>query len=353
MKRMVILIGLTLVGVLLLVACQGQEQKLAKELHVYNWTEYIDPEVYILFEEEFGVKVIEDTFSSNEELLAKLQAGAAGYDIIVPSDYMVDIMISQGLLAEINHGNIPNIKNLSSLFSDPPYDPGMKHCVPYQWGTTGIGYNTEVFEEPPDSWAYMFDPNLAAQYAGKMTMLNDSREAIGAALKYLGYSINTTDEAQLEEAKNLLIQQKAWLFSYDSDQFEDLLAADETVIAHGWSGDFFAAAVEDERIWYVIPKEGAVVWADNLCIPASSKNKYTAEVFINFILRPEIAAQITNFTWYASPVEAAKEFIDPEILAEPAIYPPDEVMARLEWIRDVGESTPIYERIWTEIKAAE
>lgn len=353
MKRLVILFSLMLVGGWMLSACQGQKQILAKELHVYNWTEYIDPEVYALFEEEFGVKVIEDTFSSNEELLAKLQAGAAGYDVIVPSDYMVNIMISQGLLAELDHANIPNIKNLSPLFSNPPYDPGLKHCVPYQWGTTGIGYNIEVFEEPPDSWAYLFDPELASQYAGKMTMLNDSREVIGAALKYLGYSINTTDEAKLEEAKQLLIQQKAWLFSYDTDQYEDLIAANETVIAHGWSGDFFAAAVEDERIWYVIPKEGAVVWADNLCIPASSRNKYTAEVFINFILGAKIAAQITNFTWYASPVEAAKEFINPEILAEPAIYPSDEVMARLEWIQDVGAATPLFERIWTEIKAAE
>jgi len=351
MKK-IIFIAILILAALALVSCAGGggEEELAEELHIYNWSEYIDPEIYAAFEEEFGVKIIEDTFSSNEELLAKIQAGATGYDLIVPSDYMVEIMIEEDLLTGINPDNIPNLANLSDLFKNPPYDPDLSFCVPYQWGTTGIGYNSDEVE--PDSWAYIFDPSIAADYDGKITMLNDSREAIGAALKYLGYSLNTTDEAELEEAKQLLITAKPFLFSYDSDQFEDLIAADEVVYGHGWSGDYFAAAEEDERIWYIIPAEGGVVWADNLCIPKTSKNAYTAEVFINYILQPEIAAQITNFTWFGSPVEAANEFIDPEILEEPAIYPPADVMAKLEWIEDVGDATPIYERIWTEVKAA-
>lgn len=350
MKKLILRLLITSL-VLTLAACSsGKEGELAEELHLYNWSEYIDPEVFDAFEAEYGVKVIEDTFSSNEELLAKLQAGAAGYDLIVPSDYMVEIMIEEDLLTKINHDNIPNLANLSDLFKNPPYDPGLEYCVPYQWGTTGIGYNSDEVE--PDSWAYIFDPELASEYSGQITMLNDSRESIGAALKYLGYSLNSTDEAQLEEAKELLIAIKPHLFSYDSDQFEDLIAADEVIYGHGWSGDYFAAAEEDERIWYIIPDEGGVVWADNLCIPKTSKEKSTAELFIDFILQPEVAAQITNFTWFGSPVEAANEFIDPEILGEPAIYPPPEVMAKLEWIEDIGDATPIYERIWTEVKAA-
>lgn len=348
MKKISLIIAVLLLSILL-VACGGKDQ-LAEELHLYNWSEYIDPEVFVAFEEQYGVKVIEDTFSSNEELLAKLQAGAAGYDLIVPTDYMVEIMIGEGILAELDHANLSNLSNLSALFSDPPYDPGMVHCVPYQWGTTGIGYNSDEVE--PDSWAYIFDPAMVSEYEGKVTMLNDSRESIGAALKYLGYSINTTDEAQLEEAKQVLLAIKPYLYSYDSDQFEDLLVAGEVIYGHGYSGDYFAAAVEDERIWYVIPKEGGVIWADSLCIPASSKNQSTAELFINFVLQPEVAAQITNFTWYASPVEAANEFIDPEILEEPAIYPSAETFERLEWIQDVGDATPLFERIWTEVKAA-
>jgi len=353
--RKALSLAMILVLTALLVACGGGdkagEQELTEELHIYNWSEYIDPEIYADFEEEFGVKVIEDTFSSNEDLLAKLQAGATGYDLIVPSDYMVAIMIELDLLAELNYDNIPNFGNISDIFRDPPYDPGNKYSVPYQWGTTGIGYDLDVFEEAPDSWAYLFDPEMAAPYAGQMSMLNDSRETIGAALKYLGYSINSTDEQELEEAKQLLIQQKAWVSTYDSDGFEDLLAAGETVIAHGWSGDFFAAAEEAEQVWYVIPSEGGVIWTDNLAIPKSAPSQYTAEAFINYLLRPEVGAKITNYTWYGSPNKASEEFIDPEILEEPAIYPPEEVMDKLEFIRDVGEATTLYDRIWTEIKS--
>jgi spermidine/putrescine-binding protein len=347
------LIPLALILVLLVTACGAQEsaeQELAGELHVYNWSEYIDPEIYADFQEEFGVKVIEDTFSSNEDLLAKLQAGASGYDIIVPSDYMVTIMRELELLAPLNRDNIPNFGNIDDTFLDPPYDPGNQYCVPYQWGTTGIGYDTEVFEEAPDSWAYLFDPAIASQYAGKISMLNDPREAFGAALKYLGYSLNTTDEAQLAEAKDLLLQQKQWVATYDSEGFEDLLAAGETVLAHAWGGEIFAAAEEAEQIWYIIPEEGGVIWTDNLCIPKTAPNQHTAEVFINYLLRPEVGAKITNYTWFASPNKASEEFIDAEILEEPAIYPPPEVMDKLEFLRDVGEATAIYDRLWTEIK---
>jgi len=337
--------------VVIAVGCGSQEQELADNLYLYNWSEYMDPQVLQQFEEEFGVQVTEDTFASNEEMLAKLQAGAGGYDIIFPSDYMVDIMIEEGLLAELNHENIPNISNIDPLFADPPYDPGMVHCIPYMWGTTGLGYNQDVFEEPPDSWAYVFDPQLVSEYEGQITMLNDVRETVGAALKYLGYSLNSTDEAEVMEARALLIQQKERLYGYEAEQYAPLISADETVLAHGYNGYFLMTAMEDERIWYTIPKEGATIWADNMCVPESAPNQHTAEVFIDFILRPEISAALVNYLWYPSPNGAAEEFIDPEILNEPAIYPPDDVMERLEWIEDVGDATPIYERIWTEVKA--
>ena len=240
-------LGLGLLA-LVLVACGAQEPDV---LHLYNWSEYIDPEIFTSFEEEYGIQVVEDTFSSNEELLAKLQAGAGGYDLIVPSDYMVGIMIEEGLLEELDKGELTNLGKLDPTFTDPPFDPGMAHCVPYQWGTTGIGYNSDEFDEPPDSWAYIFDPAVAGEFAGQMTMLNDSREAFSAALKYLGYSINTTDEAQLAEARDLLIQQKepvyAWLLSpghrrYDVGYFDSYFRV------------FIELALADERYGYLVRK---------------------------------------------------------------------------------------------------
>lgn len=327
--------------------------RLVDELHIFHWSEYIDPEIYTQFEEEFGVHVVEDNFASNEDLLAKLQAGATGYDIIVPSDYMVAIMVNQGMLAKLEKSNIPNLENLDPKFTDLPFDPNGDYSVPYQWGTTGIGYRSDLIDEEITSWTALFDPAQAEQYKGKISMLNDVRETVGAALKYLGYSVNSTDPDQLEEAKELLMQQKPLLAKYDSQAYGDALASGDVAIAHGWSGDVFVAQAENENITYVIPQEGGVIWVDNLAIPATTKGdrKYTAEVFINYLLRPKIGAQITNWVWYGSPNAAAEPYINEEILNDPAIYPPPDVMEKLEFIRDVGEATTVYDRIWTEIKS--
>lgn len=332
---------------------QVDRSRLVDELHVFHWSEYIDPAIYDQFEQEFGVHVVEDNFASNEDLLAKLQAGATGYDIIVPSDYMVAIMISQNMLAKLDKSNIPNLENLDPKFTGLPFDPNGDYSVPYQWGTTGIGYRTDLVDEEITSWASIFDPANAEKYAGKIAMLNDAREAMAAALKYKGHSLNSTDPAELDEAKAVLMQQKPWLAKYDSESYNDDLVSGDLVIAHGWSGDIFVAQGEDENIAYVIPEEGGVVWVDNVAIPATTTGdrQYTAETFINYLLEPEIGAQITNFVWYGSPNAAALPFIDEEIVGDPAIYPPPEVMERLEFIRDVGEATTLYDRLWTEIKS--
>ena len=187
----------------------------AKEIVFYNWSEYIDPDVYKEFEDATGIHVVEDNFSSNEELTAKLQGGVTGYAVIVPSDYAVGSLIEQGLLAPLDHDNIPNLKNLAKRFTEVPFDPGNKYCVPYQWGTTGIGYESSQIE-PPDSWSAIFEATPDDPWYGRMTMLDDARESFAAALAYLNYDINSTDEAQLEEAKNLLIKAKPGLARYDS-----------------------------------------------------------------------------------------------------------------------------------------
>ncbi len=325
----------------------------AKEIVFYNWSEYIDPEIYTLFEEETGIKVVEDNFSSNEEMLAKLQGGATGYAVIVPSDYTVSIMIEEGMLAELDQANIPNLANLSEQFKNTYYDPGNKYCAPYQWGTTGIGYIDGEVEEPT-SWAVLFNPDPNHPAYGRTTMLDDAREAFAAALVYLGYDINTTDEAQLQEAKDLLIQAKAGLAGYDSDTYEDLLASGENLMAHGWNGDFLVAQEENENIAYTIPEEGGVIWVDNMCIPASAtpEEKLAAEMFIDFILRPDIGAMLSDYNYYASPNAAAEANFDAEFLEDPTVYPPAEVLDKLQFIHPVGEAESLYQRLWDEVKSA-
>jgi spermidine/putrescine-binding protein len=322
-------------------------------LNFYNWSEYIEPEIFSLFEEETGIRVVEDTFSSNEDLLAKLQGGATGYDVIVPSDYMVATMIELGMLAELDHSRLSNFENLDPTFTDPPYDPGLQHCVPYFWGTTGIGFNWNDWDEEPASWDYLFIPENAAEFEGRISLLDDMREVLGAALIYLGYSPNSTNEAELEEAKEVILGIKPYIAAFDSDTYEDNMVTGDTAMAHGWSGDIFTAQVEDENIDYTIPQEGAVIWTDNLCITAdaaSDPNRLDlAYQWIDFLNRPDIAAMNTNYVWYASPNAAAEEMIDPEILGYEAIYPSEEVFANLHWLENVGDATELYSRIWTEI----
>lgn len=333
---------------------EAEELQPAKEIVIYNWSEYIDPAIYDMFEEEFGIKIVEDNFSNNEELLAKLQGGGAGYSLIVPSDYTVSIMIEEGMLAELDHKNIPNLNNLSDRFRNLPYDPGNKYCAPYQWGTTGIGYISEEVEQPT-SWAVLFEPDPESPQYGRTTMLDDVREGFAAALIYLGYDINTTDESQLQEAKQLLVKAREGLAGYDSDTYEDLLASGENLMAHGWNGDFLVAQEENEAISYVVPKEGGVIWVDNICIPATvtPEQKLAAEMFINFLLRADIGAMLSEFNYYASPNAAAEAELGEEFLSDPAVYPPQEVMDRLQFIRPVGEAESLFQRLWDEVKTGQ
>ncbi|HLF74734.1 MAG TPA: spermidine/putrescine ABC transporter substrate-binding protein [Anaerolineales bacterium] len=332
----------------------GDKSNLAGEIFLYTWVEYIDPELKTQFEEECGVKVTETNFDSNETLLATLQAGGADYDIIVPSDYMVQIMVDEGMLMELDYSVISNIKNMEPLNVNQYFDPEQKYTVPYFWGTSGFAVDTSIVTEYEASWKMMFDPN--SPYCGKISMLDDERETIGAALMYLGYPINDTDPAHLEEAKNLLIEQSKCVKAYDSQTNDDLIISGETALAHIWTGDAILAGSPDaggrEGIVYVIPQEGCTIWQDNMAVPVNAPNAYTAMVLMNYLNFPEIAAQNAEWVGYGTPNKAAKEFIDPEMLANQGIYPPAEVEQHLQWIEDVGEALELYDRIWTEFKAA-
>ncbi|MCI0577346.1 MAG: spermidine/putrescine ABC transporter substrate-binding protein [Chloroflexi bacterium] len=336
--------------------------QLAAELSVYNWPDYIDEQILADYEAEYGVKIIYDTFASNEDLLAKLQAGATGYDLVFPSDYMVSQMIELGLLAEIDVNQLSNWGNIDPDFKNAPFDPGNKHCVPYQWGTTGIAYRAghPFFEEnPPDSWAYLFEPEMLEQYSeGGVNVLDDQRELLAAALAYLGHDMNSTDRAQLEEARDLILAAKPYWETFNSSDYDSsLLVPDEVVLSHSWSGDAaeaywdtYSDETEDGNWYYAIPKEGAVKWLDNICITSFSERKETALHFMNYLLDAEVGAAITNFTFFASPNEAARAFITEEILNNPGIFPPEDVKAKLTWLVELGDAVFIYDEMWTAIK---
>ena len=338
------------------------ETQLADQLSVYNWADYIDEQVLADYEAEYGVDIIYDTYASNEDLLTKLQAGASGYDVIFPSDYMVTQMIELGLLAEIDAEALPNFANIGEEFKNPPYDPGNQFCVPYQWGMTGIAYRAghpAFADGAPDSWAYLFEPGLLEDIAPEgINVLNDQRELLAAALFYLGHSPNTTDRAELEAARDLILQAKPYWKTFNSeDYYSTLMESDEIVLSHAWSGDAAQAYwnTYDEETgegnWlFTVPVEGAVRYQDNVCIPANSERMATALHFMNYLMDAEVAAAVTNFTFYPSPNEAAKEFIDEEILNNPGIYPPPEVTANMEWLTDVGDAVFDYDEMWTAIK---
>lgn len=310
------------------------------DLNFYNWSEYIDPELISAFEAEYGVDVVETFYDSNEAMLAQIQSGVT-YDLIVPSDYMVAIMIEEGLLAPLTKEAIPNLSNLDPDFVNPPYDPTGEYTVAYQWGTTGLGVNlSAVGENFKPSWALVFDTSLTANFPGGVSLLNDPRETMGAALKYLGYSLNDTDPDHLQEAADLIAAAKDYIATFDSDQYDESLVNEEVAVAHGYSGNFFVAFDEsdDPDNWaYVIPEEGGTVWIDNMAIPADAEHPCTAHAFINFLLDAENGAQLTNWNYYASPNAAAEPFILEDILEDETIYPAPELRERLEIITDTGD----------------
>jgi spermidine/putrescine-binding protein len=332
------------------VACEVGE--VDGDLSLFNWSDYLPPGLIAAFEDEYGVAVIEDFYPSNEEMLAKVQAGGATYDVVVPSDYMVSIMIEEELLLEIDHELVPNHVNLYAEFLDPPYDEGSRYSMPFQWGTSGLGVNLDVVgTDVEPSWALVFDPEVAGEFGRRISLLDDARETMAAALLYLGYSPNTTDEGELGEAADIISEARQHVAAFDSVLFPDLLLSGETVIGHGWNGTFLGSFEDDESYAYLIPSEGAMLWVDTLAILADTEVPCTAHTFVNFILDAEVGADVTNFTYYASPNEAAEAFLVPEILDDPAIYPDDETMELLEFFRDTGDAEILYTDFFTQAKS--
>jgi spermidine/putrescine transport system substrate-binding protein len=314
-----------------------------KELNIYNWSDYIAEDTVPNFEKEFGVKVTYDTYESNEDMVAKLQAGASGYDIVVPSGYIVPVLTATNLIAPLNRKYIPNWSNVAPIFLNPPNDPNNAHTVPWQWGTTGYAYRTDKIPTAPETWAIFFD----AKYRRKMTMMDDGREVIGSMLRYRGHSLNSVDPAELAQAKTDAVAAKRNLKAYISAPVKGQLISGDVWIAQLWNGDTQQAKVEQPNLGYILPKEGCTIWTDSLCIPVSAPHKRAAHEFMNYILRPDVGAKISEFTGYGSPNQAAVA-----VMKNPVPYPTAEEMKRLEYQVDLGKDTATWDRIWTEIKSA-
>ena len=369
-SRLILIAAIVAAASLLAAACSGGDDEAASaadcapgetdgDLAFYNWAEYIDDELLAAFEAESGINVEYTTYESNEEMLTKVQSEAAIYDLVVPSDYMVDTMRREGLLLELNFDAMPNAANIAPEFANPPFDPEHKYSVAYQWGTTGIGMSYEVLDLLGEStWAVIFDADTAALVPGSISMLDDAPETVSAALKYLGYSIedviNNQNEDAVREAGELLRATNDRLLKYDSVTFGDDLVNGEVDVAHGWSGGF-ALSIDEADAYethvYTIPAEGGVRWVDNMAIPHNADNICSAHAMINFLTDAENGATLTNWTFYASPNSAATPYIDSEILEDPGIYPPPEVDARLELIPHAGDMALLIQDMHSRAKS--
>lgn len=316
--------------------------ELEKELAIYNWSDYIGESTIADFEREFGVRVIYDTYESNEDLIAKLQAGAAGYDLVVPSNYAVRVLRELDLLAPIDRGFLTNWGNLAPEFTGRPFDPGNDFTVPWQWGMAGLAVRSDLVQPLPDSWSVFHDP----RYRGKMTQLDDMRDVIGCWLMYRGHSLNATDPDQLAQAKADALQAKANLKSYLSAPVKSQLIAGDVWIAHLWNGDTAQASVAQPALQFVLPKEGSMIYLDSMVVPRTAPHRRAAHEFLNYILRPEVAAGVSRKSGYGSP-NAGALALDAGLLPPPTA----EEMLRLEYQEDLGVATAEWDRIWTEIKA--
>lgn len=323
-----------------------------EKLVVYNWGEYIDPEVLTMFEEETGIDIVYEEFETNEILYPKISSGAIAYDVICPSDYMIQRMIENDLLSEINFDNIPNLKNIGKQYLEQSrqFDPENKYSVPYCWGTVGILYNKMMVDEPVDSWSILWDP----KYKDNILMQDSVRDAFGVTLKYLGYSLNSIDLDELTEAKNLLIEQKPLVQAYVIDQVRDKMIGNEAALGAIYSGEAIYTQKENPNLEYVIPKEGSNIWIDSWVIPKNAEHKENAEKFINFLCRPDIALMNFEYITYSTPNEAARELIEDESIRNSEIAFPDlSKYDNLETFQYLGtEADQVYGDLWNKVKSS-
>lgn len=319
------------------------------ELFLYNWSNYFPPDLLEKFEKETGIKVTLDVYDSNETMLAKLQAGAAGYDVVVPSDYMVKIMVDEGLAEKINAGEMSNYKNVMAPHNNMPADPKREYSAPYMWGTTGFTYDSSKVGELENSWKEVFEPRDALK--GQIAMLNDEVEVYNAAAYYAGVSKCTEDAQDAQKILEILEKQKPHVATYNSDGTIDRMAAGEVAAHMQWNGASHRTKEKLPSAVYMYPKEGITFWADNFVVPASAPNKENAKTFINWMMAPENAAIASNYTGYMNAIRGSGEFMDEALKSDPAVVMPEEYADRLRPNLDCSPAArELRNKVWTRLK---
>ncbi len=332
----------------------------AEELHMFNWNDYISEEVVAQFEKTYNCKVSQDYYSGTEEMMAKLLAGASGYDIVIPSQNAVQDLIKQNFLEKLDKAALPNIKNQDPGFLNRSYDPGNVYSLPYAYTTTLVGFNEQRLKEQgiePTNWAVIFDPTVLEKIKGKVTVMDDTDELFGAALKFLGYSVNDTDEKHLREAQEVIKKAKPYWTAFNSSSYIKELTVGNIWVAHGYSSDMVQArndaleAKRDFTVNFILPKEGAVLALDNMVIPKAAKNKKLALQFINFLMDGKNAAGLSNDVGAGNPNSAALPFINPELKQLTAIFPDQATLATLETLETKDAKVRrLKNKLWTELK---
>lgn len=345
LRKISILITIGLMISTMLTGCGGTDSK--KVLNVYNVGDYIDENIITLFEEKTGIDVQYETYDTNEMMYQKVKSGSTNYDLIFPSDYMVEKMKSEGLLQKIDFKNIPNMKYIDKSFLNPIYDETNEYSVPYMWGTFGILYNKKMVKEPVDSWNILWNP----KYKGNIMMFDSVRDTMGISLKRLGYSMNTTNPKEINEAMKELMKQKDLVLAYVNDEGKDRLLGEEVAMGIAYSGDAVTLMEENPNLAYAIPKEGTNKWVDAMAIPKSAQNKKEAEMFINFLLDPEIAKMNAEYIGYSTPNVGALKLLDKEVTSNPVAYPPKSVMDKTETFIDLGNKLRLYDEAWIKLKS--
>lgn len=345
-SKIISLAAIAIISMSLLTGCKGSKSS-EEVLNIYNVGDYINEDLIDKFEKETGIEVVYETYDTNEMMYQKLQGGSTNYDLIVPSDYMIEKLIKEDMVQEIDFNNIPNYKNIDDNFKKQSYDKNNKYSVPYMWGTFGILYNKTMVSNPVESWDMLWDE----KYKGEILMLDSVRDSMGIALKKLGYSMNSTNPDEIQKAQEELIKQKPLVLAYVNDEGKDRLLAEEAAMGIVYSGDAVTLMEQNENLQYIIPKEGTNKWIDAMCIPKTAQNKKEAEMFINFMLDPQNSKENVDYIGYSTPNKATLEILDDSVKNNKVAYPSDEIIRKSESFIDLGDKLKLYDDAWLKIKS--